>query len=174
MSTFFHESLFPTIEIGQLWLLIGITSFNPYDIPLLITIIPISSELTITWSHHAIIKINFKLSKIINSFRCIYLCYSIYKIYKGFSFATTDSVNGSTFSVVTGFHGVESIKRSRINWNNILNCNALTSTTNSFFFKSSFWIWNWIVAWYWHFLMYDYFFTYQFIDEVISNFIILI
>jgi len=104
---YFHISLSPDLEIGQLWSPKGINPFNPYDIPLLNTIVLISSGLTITWSHHAIININFK-ERLIRLFITIILGLYFTAIqiieYKGSSFTIADSVYGSTFFVATGFH----------------------------------------------------------------------
>ena len=53
---YFHSIRRPNIEIGIMWPPTGIKSFNPINVPLLNTIILISSGFSITWSHHLIIK----------------------------------------------------------------------------------------------------------------------
>jgi len=51
---FFAASLAPTIEIGTVWPPKGISVFNPFEVPLLNTLILLCSGATITYSHHAI------------------------------------------------------------------------------------------------------------------------
>ncbi len=51
---FFHSSLAPTVEIGSIWPPEQIHPFNPWDVPLLNTIILLSSGATVTWAHHSI------------------------------------------------------------------------------------------------------------------------
>jgi len=106
---YFHSSLSPAIEIGQSWPPAGIIPFNPYNIPLLNTVILISSGLTITWSHHAIINNNFKdriLALIYTILLGIYFTIIQFTEYKESPFTIADSVYGSTFFVATGFHGL--------------------------------------------------------------------
>ena len=52
---FFHSALAPTPEIGSVWPPQGIEVINAWGIPLLNTIILLTSGATITWAHHAIV-----------------------------------------------------------------------------------------------------------------------
>jgi len=145
---YFHASLSPAIEIGQLWPPKGIAPFNPYDIPLLNTIILISSGLTITWSHHALISINFKeswISLLITIFLGLYFSIIQFKEYQGSSFTIADSVYGSTFFIATGFHGLHVLIGTIFLIVTLYRIHQLHfSSTHHFGFEAA--------AWYWHFV----------------------
>lgn len=109
---YFHSSLSPSIEIGILWPPKNIIIFNPYDIPLLNSIILITSGITITWSHNSLLNNNLKTAiyTLIYtiSLRFIFsLCQ--YFEYKRAPFTIADSIYGSIFFITTGFHGIHVI-----------------------------------------------------------------
>lgn len=109
---FFHIALSPRIEIGRIWPPLIILPFNPYNIPLLNTIILLSSGVRITWRHHRILNKNYP--ERINSLIITILlgCYfSVLQFieYWEAPFRISDSVYGSTFFIVTGFHGIHVI-----------------------------------------------------------------
>ena len=52
---YFHSSLSPSIEIGAIWPPIGIEVLNPWQVPLLNTIILLTSGASVTWAHHGLI-----------------------------------------------------------------------------------------------------------------------
>nr|UDL72102.1 cytochrome c oxidase subunit 3 [Peltonotellus sp.] len=110
--SFFHSSLSPSIELGMNWPPKSIKAFNPMEIPLLNTIILLSSGVTITWSHHSILSNKMKNSiKSLNLTIILGIYFTILQKweYNQSSFSISDSVYGSTFFVATGFHGTHVI-----------------------------------------------------------------
>nr|YP_010478403.1 cytochrome c oxidase subunit III [Nesophrosyne maritima]UVI59847.1 cytochrome c oxidase subunit III [Nesophrosyne maritima] len=106
---FFHSSLSPAIEVGIQWPPLGVKPFNPISIPLLNTLILLSSGISITWAHNAIINSNFSQSK--QSLWITILLGVYFTILQGIEymeapFSMADSVYGSTFFMSTGFHGI--------------------------------------------------------------------
>ena len=106
---FFHSSLSPEISIGNTWPPLGIVALDPFAIPLLNTIILLSSGGFITWAHHGLIQGNRKAA-IYGTIICIILAIAFtglqYYEYSEASFTITDSVFGSAFFASTGLHGL--------------------------------------------------------------------
>ena len=105
---FFHSALTPTVELGSQWPPIGIEPINPFELPLLNTIILLSSGATITFGHHSLIKGNRKGSLYGTTFTILLAI--IFTLFQGIeysvsSFTISDSVFGTCFFFGTGFHG---------------------------------------------------------------------
>ena len=106
---FFHSSLAPVIEIGSQWPPVGIEAVNAFELPLLNTILLLSSGATVTYSHHALIQGNRRASLIGLIFTIILAlaftaCQGIE--YYNTSFSMADSVYGTVFFASTGLHGL--------------------------------------------------------------------
>ena len=109
---FFHAALAPPIEIGAHWPPEGIDSVNPFELPLLNTIILLSSGFTITYAHHCIIQgeRSGSLFGIILTIILALIFTTLQGIeYTVSSFTFSDSAYGSSFYFGTGFHGLHVI-----------------------------------------------------------------
>nr|QJA16386.1 cytochrome c oxidase subunit 3 [Ips acuminatus] len=145
---FFHSSLSPSIELGMNWPPKGISTFNPLEIPLLNTLILLTSGLTITWAHQSLMENNSNQA-IQSLFLTVLLGFYFSTLqayeYMEASFSIADSVYGSTFYMTTGLHGLHVIIGSTF----LLICLLRMiknhfSATHHFGFEAA--------AWYWHFV----------------------
>lgn len=145
---FFHRRLRPTIELGGLWPPLGIEVFNPWQVPLLNTLVLLRSGITVTWSHHAITAGEHSEAVI----RLIYtVALGIYFTFlqaleyleARFSFA--DRVYGSTFYIATGFHGIHVLVGTTFLAICLIRLQrGHLSSLHHFGFEAA--------AWYWHFV----------------------
>lgn len=106
---FFHASLSPSIEIGGCWPPQGITPLNPFAIPLLNTILLVSSGALITFGHHALINGNRKFTVLGLELTVLFAFLFTFLQYLEYAFAPftiSDSVFGSAFYCSTGLHGL--------------------------------------------------------------------
>ena len=105
---FFHSALTPTIELGAQWPPIGIEPVNPFELPLLNTVILLSSGATVTYAHHSLIYGERK-GALYGSIATVLLAI-IFTIFQGIeynvsSFTISDGAFGTCFFFGTGFHG---------------------------------------------------------------------
>ena len=56
--TFFHSALSPAVELGATWPPLGIEAIDPFELPLVNTVILLSSGFTVTYGHHFLINGN--------------------------------------------------------------------------------------------------------------------
>nr|ABB92704.1 cytochrome c oxidase subunit III [Vanhornia eucnemidarum] len=146
--TYFHSFLSPNIEIGMQWPPMNISPFNPFNIPLMNTIILISSSSTITWSHHAMLNNKYN-SSILSMMSTITLSmifmYFQYLEYSNSKFSINDSIYGSIFFMTTGFHGTHVIIGSIfLSINLIRMMNKQFSSHNHFGMEASIWYWHFV------------------------------
>lgn len=106
---FFHSSLAPDISIGTAWPPMGIVALDPFAVPLLNTVLLLSSGAFITWAHHGLIQGNRKAAiygTIITIIFALVFTGLQYFEYREAGFTMADSVFGSAFYASTGLHGL--------------------------------------------------------------------
>ena len=106
---YYDASLSPSVELGLRWPPRGILPLGVYSVPLLNTVILLSSGVTITWSHHSLVN-NAFIPRVVSLFITItlglYFLYMQYVEYSERAFCIADGVYGTTFFMRTGFHGM--------------------------------------------------------------------
>nr|YP_010586113.1 cytochrome c oxidase subunit III [Chimarra paramonorum]UZZ43849.1 cytochrome c oxidase subunit III [Chimarra paramonorum] len=146
--TFFHSSLSPNMELGMNWPPKNIHPFNPFHIPLLNTIILISSGISVTWTHHSLLNNNH--SQAVNSLLLTVILGVYFTALQGYeyhsaSFSMSDSVYGSIFFLATGFHGLHVLIGTIFLTVCLIRIiNNHLSSYHHFGFEAA--------AWYWHFV----------------------
>ena len=145
---FFHRRLSPNVEVGSIWPPFGIQVFNPFQVPLLNTIVLVSSGVRVTWAHHALIEGNYTqttqgllLTVILGVYFTILQALEYYEA--RFTFA--DRVYGSTFFIATGFHGLHVLVGTIFLLVTLFrHTKGEFSSSHHFGFEAA--------AWYWHFV----------------------
>ena len=110
--TYFHSGLAPTIEVGGNWPPAGVEAINPFELPLLNTVILLSSGVTVTYAHHSLIQGNRSgsLYGLIYTIILAIIFTALQGIeYTVSSFTLSDGIYGSCFYFGTGFHGLHVI-----------------------------------------------------------------
>lgn len=145
---FLHSRLTPSIELGLNWPPKGIVSFNPLEIPLLNTLILLTSGLTVTWAHHRIIEnnLNQSIQRLLLTV-ILGFYFSLLQIYEYIEapFSIADRAYGSTFFITTGLHGLHVLIGSTFLFICLIRLllNHFSSI-HHFGFEAA--------AWYWHFV----------------------
>ena len=105
---FFHSSFNPSLAIGAVWPPADLVILDPWKVPLLNTILLLSSGASVTWAHHAIVfgsKFNGIVALIITVLLAAFFTALQGYEYISAPFTIADGVYGSTFYMATGFHG---------------------------------------------------------------------
>nr|YP_010883253.1 cytochrome c oxidase subunit III [Pylorgus porrectus]WIF28478.1 cytochrome c oxidase subunit III [Pylorgus porrectus] len=145
---FFHSSLSPTVEIGMIWPPKGIVTFNPMEIPLLNTIILLTSGMSVTWTHYSLINnSHFQATLSLTLTVTLGVMFTMLQAYEYLEakFSISDSIYGSCFYMATGFHGIHVM----IGTTFLLVC---LIRLMKFHFSSNHHLGFEAAAWYWHFV----------------------
>lgn len=150
---FFHSSISPSVELGTQWPPMGIEAINPFELPLLNTVILLSSGVTVTYAHHSLIRGNRK-GALYGTGVTILLAIVFTGLqgleYSVSSFTISDGVYGSCFYFGTGFHGFIHeaqyiyimLKTKEINYNNTeVNNRLLITPSNRDYLQKDFLEW---------------------------------
>ena len=93
---------------GGHWPPEGIQTFNPWHLPLINTLILLTSGTTVTWAHHALIhgdRNGLKWGLICTiALGALFTCVQAYE-YAHAAFGFSENIYGATFFMATGFHG---------------------------------------------------------------------
>jgi len=105
---YFHFALFPEHTASGIWPPEGVKVFDPWDLPFLNTLILLTSGVTVTWAHHALLENNRKhliygLALTV-ALGAIFTACQAYE-YAHAAFGFRDGIYSSTFFLATGFHG---------------------------------------------------------------------
>ena len=145
---YYDGRISPSVDIGLSWPPKGIYPLRVYSVPLLNTVILLSSGVSITWAHHSLLMNDFNgivFSMSLTLLLGVYFLSLQYAEYMETSFRITDGIYGRTFFMATGFHGIHVIVGSIIIFYSlILSIFGVLTYNHHFSFEAT--------AWYWHFV----------------------
>jgi cytochrome c oxidase subunit III len=105
---YFDASLYPKEAIGQVWPPANIQPFDPFELPLLNTLILLTSGVTVTWAHHALREgdrggtlLGLGITILLGAAFTSVQAYE----YSHAAFGFKEGIYPSTFFMATGFHG---------------------------------------------------------------------
>ena len=146
--SYFHFFLSPSMETGMVWPFSLIEIFDFSRVPLVNTLLLLTSGLTVTIRHHLIDLQNYKFSQ----------AFLALTVFLGFLFSTLqvieynraffrirDGTFGTCFFVLTGFHGLHVLIGSIYLCFSLFRMRGMVSMSNDY---ASFEI----RSWYWHFV----------------------
>jgi cytochrome c oxidase subunit 3 len=145
---FFHSSIAPSYNIGGVWPPKAISTINTFTVPLTNTFILLTSGVTVTWAHHALLARAKKHTLIALIFTLILA--TVFTCLQGLEYVNSpfnisDGIYGSCFYLATGFHGVHVfigtlallVSCIRIVLNHFTN-------KHHFGFESAIWYWHFV------------------------------
>ena len=106
---YYSAALFPPAILGGIWPPAGIHPPPPFGMPLIMTVILLSSGVTVTWAHHAALAghrpaMVKALALTVGLGISFTLCQAHEYLHADFSLSS--GMFGSTFFMATGFHGL--------------------------------------------------------------------
>nr|YP_009517779.1 cytochrome c oxidase subunit III [Pseudocalotes microlepis]AQU64360.1 cytochrome c oxidase subunit III [Pseudocalotes microlepis]QGN67003.1 cytochrome c oxidase subunit III [Pseudocalotes microlepis] len=146
--TFFFLSLNPSHSLGLQWPPKGVSPMDPFEVPLLNTMVLLASGLTVTWAHHSIMdgaRKNSISALTVTILLGLYFTALQAMEYYEAPFSISDGAYGSTFFLTTGFHGLHVIIGTTFLATCLIRQKLSHFTTSHHFgFEAA--------AWYWHFV----------------------
>ena len=145
---YFDVSLFPNEFVGNVWPPKDIETFDPWDIPLINTLVLLLSGTTVTWAHHALqhndrrdfimgLSITVMLGVLFTALQAFE--------YQHAHFGFSDGIYPSVFFMATGFHGFHVIVGTIFLFVCLMRGMQGQFTAETHFgFEAA--------AWYWHFV----------------------
>lgn len=145
---YFDFVLVVDFELGGVWPPKGIERINPFRIPLLNTIILLSSGVLITWSHFSILQNNWyvRVVRLIATLVLgLYFLVVQYNEYIDATFTFMRRGYGRIFFLATGFHGFHVILGCMLILGRVVRLVLLSADALSHYNFE-------FAAWYWHFV----------------------
>jgi len=142
---YYAAALYP---VGGVWPPANIHTFNPFDMPFIMTLILLLSGTTVTWAHHAVLEGNRR--DLIRGLACtvaLGFSFSLCQAYEysEAAFSLKSGIFGSTFFMATGFHGLHVIIGTIFLAVCLFRARRGDFTPESHFGLEA-------AAWYWHFV----------------------
>jgi len=136
------------IELGGVWPPKGIQRINPFRIPLLNTLILLSSGVLITWSHFSILNNDWFYRVVTLAATLVLGVYFLFIQYQEYIDATYTFIRrgyGRIFFLATGFHGFHVLLGCALILGRLIRMlNLVCDSLSHYNFEFS--------AWYWHFV----------------------
>jgi cytochrome c oxidase subunit 3 len=109
---YYSAALYPPAILGGVWPPASIETFDPFDMPSIMTLILLLSGTTVTWAHHAVLENNQKdVIRGLGITVLLGLSFTLCQAYEYHhaAFSIKSGMFGSTFFMATGFHGLHVI-----------------------------------------------------------------